>query len=89
MAVHHEHGHGSTTTVVDSTDREGPATALIVLIALVIVGALIWFFAFSGVVFDRDTGGDVNIQNPPAQQDAPAVTNNNVNTNESPAPTGT
>jgi cytoskeletal protein RodZ len=87
MAVHHSHGHGSTTTVVES-DREGPATALIVLIALVIVGALIWFLAFSGVVFDR--GGDTTInQNPPAQQDAPAVTNNNVNTNESPAPTGT
>lgn len=87
MAVHHTHGGG--TTIVES-DREGPATALIVLVALIIVGALIWFFAFSGVVFDRNSGGsnnpDVNIQNPPAQQDAPDVTNNN---NNAPAPTAT
>lgn len=90
MSVQHTHGHDTTTVV--GPDREGPATALIVLVALVIVGALIWFFAFSGVVFDR--GGDTTInQNPPAQNDAPdSVTNNNTdvtNTNESPAPTGT
>jgi len=72
----HVHEHGGTTTVVES-DREGPATALVVLIGLVILGALIWFFAFSGVVFNRsnDNSPDINIrnQNPPAQ-------NNNTNT---------
>jgi hypothetical protein len=91
MSVQHTHGHGSTTTVVES-DREGPATALIVLVALVIVGALIWFFAFSGVVFDRGGDTTINQQNPPAQNDAPdSVTNNNtdITNNESPAPTGT
>lgn len=54
MAVHEHHGHGSTT-VVDS-DREGPAMALIVLIVLAVVALMIWFFAFSGIVIDRDTG---------------------------------
>ena len=73
----HDHG-GSTTTVVD-TDRDGPATALVVLIALVIIGALIWFLAFSGVVFHRNGGTtNVHIQNPPAQS------NNNTNTNTNP-----
>jgi len=73
--VHDHHGHGSTTVV--ETDREGPATALIVLTALVIIGALIWFLAFSGIVFHRGSSNSptVNIQNPPAQQ------NNNQNNN--------
>ncbi|MGH2785156.1 MAG: hypothetical protein ACRDJ1_07825 [Actinomycetota bacterium] len=52
--VHDTHGHGSTTVV---SDREGPATALIVLIAVAALALMIWFFAFSGVVFDRDSGG--------------------------------
>jgi hypothetical protein len=74
----HDHHAGGTTTVVES-DREGPATALIVLIGVLIIAALVWFFAFSGVVFNRsDNGPDININrndNPPAQQ------NNNTNTN--------
>lgn len=73
----HDHVSGGSTTVVES-DREGPATAMIVLIGLVILGAMIWFFAFSGVVFNRGSSGDTNINrinNPPAQQ------NNNTNTN--------
>jgi hypothetical protein len=75
----HDH-HAGGTTIVDR-EGDGPATALIVLVALVLIAALIWFFAFSGVVFDRgtttDNGPDVNIQNPPAQQ-------NNTNTNTDP-----
>lgn len=51
MDMHH---HGSDTTIID---REGPATALIVLVVAVLVGFLIWLFGFSGVVFDRNTGG--------------------------------
>ena len=88
MAV--QHTHGSSTTVVES-DREGPATALVVLIALIIVGALIWFFAFSGVVFNRGSHTTINNntpQNPPAQQAPPAV-NNNTNTNTNPSPAST
>jgi hypothetical protein len=76
--VTHVHGHDSVVV----TDNEGPATALIVLIGIVIVGALIWFLAFSGVVFNRGGSSntpDVNIQNPPAQQ-------NNTNTNQQPSP---
>jgi cytoskeletal protein RodZ len=77
MAHVHDHYSGGSTTVVES-DREGPATALVVLIGLVLLGALIWFFAFSGVVFNRssDNSPDINIQNPPAQND----TNTNTNT---------
>jgi hypothetical protein len=75
----HAHGHHEGIVV---TDNEGPATALIVVIALVIVGALIWFLAFSGIVFNRssDNNPDINIQNPPAEQN-----NNNI---QSPAPQG-
>ena len=77
MAHVHDHYSGGSTTVVES-DRVGPATVLVVLIGLVILGALIWFFAFSGVIFSRssDNSPDINIrnQNPPAQ-------NNNTNTN--------
>ena len=80
MAHVHDHYSGGSTTVVES-DREGPATALVVLIGLVMLGALIWFLAFSGVVFNRssDNTPDINIrnQNPPAQ-------NNNTNTDTNP-----
>ena len=74
----HAHDHHAGGTTVVQSDREGPATALIVLIAVLLIVALVWFFAFSGVVFDRggDSGPDVNINrndNPPAQQ------NNNTN----------
>lgn len=52
MTVHHDHG----STIVRE-DREGPATALIVVLALFLVAFLVWFFAFSGVVFDRSPEG--------------------------------
>lgn len=57
MAVHH-HGHDST--IVEQ--REGPATALIVLVVAVLVGFLIWLFGFSGVVFDRNPGSTTRIE---------------------------
>lgn len=56
MDTHH-HGHDSTVI-----DREGPATALIVLVVAVLVGFLIWLFGFSGVVFDRDPGTTTRIE---------------------------
>ena len=75
----HVHDHNAGGTTIVETDRSGPATALAVLIGALIIGALVWFFAFSGVVFNRsDNGPDININrndNPPAQQ------NNNTNTN--------
>lgn len=57
MDTHHH--HGSDTTIVD---REGPATALIVLVVAVLVGFLIWLFGFSGVVFDRGGGSTTRIE---------------------------
>jgi hypothetical protein len=56
-----------------------------VLIGVIIVGALIWFFAFSGVVLNRggDGGTDININrndNPPAQN------NDTTNSNPNPVP---
>jgi hypothetical protein len=69
MDLHH---HGSDTTIID--DREGPATALIVLVVAVLVGFLIWLFGFSGVVFDRNNGGSTRIEQ----------TNNNPDTNTQP-----
>lgn len=56
--VHEAHGHGSTTVV--ERDGEGPATALIVLIVVAALALLIWFFAFSGIVIDRGSGGTTN-----------------------------
>jgi hypothetical protein len=53
MDVHHHHSSG--TTIVE--DRDGPAMALIVLVVAVLVGFLVWLFGFSGVVFDRNSGG--------------------------------
>ena len=86
MTVQHTHGGGSTTVV--ESDREGPATALFVLIGLVLVGVLVWFLAFSGIVIHRggsDNSPNVNInQNPPAQNDG--NTNTNTNTNPNPMP---
>ncbi len=61
MADLHHHGHG--TTVVGE-DREGPATALIVVLAVLLIAFLVWFFAFSGVVFDSGgSGGGTNVTN--------------------------
>ena len=78
--VHDHYGHGSTTVV--ESDREGPATAFVVLIALVIIGALIWFFAFSGIVLHRGTTSNspTIIQNPPAQQNNNTYNNPPANT---------
>jgi hypothetical protein len=59
VAVQHHHhdepAYERTATVV-SGDRSGPAAALIAVLALLLVAFLIWFFAFSGVVFDRHAG---------------------------------
>jgi hypothetical protein len=83
MTVHHTHEHPSSTTVVEP-DESGPATALFVLIALVVIAALIWFIGFSGVVIDRGRSGpDINIRN----QNPPAVNNQNNNPPPSVNPT--
>ncbi len=50
----HAH-HDSGTTVV--TDREGMSGVVMGILAAVLVVFLIWLFAFSGVVFDRGSGG--------------------------------
>jgi hypothetical protein len=75
--VHDAHGHDSTTTVV--SDREGPATALIALIVIAALALLVWFFAFSGVVFDRDTGTGggttTNIEDNSTNTDSDTTTN--------------
>jgi hypothetical protein len=72
--LHHHHGDSTTTVVRDDVDREGPATALIVLLILAFVGFLIWLFAFSGVIFHTNGGGgstttnnNVRIQQPATQ----------------------
>lgn len=78
----HVHDHGSTVV----TDREGMSSVLIAILAIAAIVFLVWFFAFSGVVFDRgDGGGDttrIEQQNnpPPVEQPAPG--------NEAPAPDG-
>lgn len=78
MAEYHAHGTG-TTVVSDDT---GP-NVLIAVIATILIGTLIWLFAFSGIVFDRNDGtaprdvtnNEFNTENnnqaPPAQQPAP------------------
>jgi len=55
--LHHHHDTG-TMIVREDVDREGPMTALIVVLILAFVGILIWLFAFSGVVFNRGNGGN-------------------------------
>lgn len=52
----HAHGHDHHTVVED----DGAMTFLYTLIALVVVGFLIWLLAFSGLVFDRTADRDVN-----------------------------
>jgi len=71
---HHHHGGESNTTIVEEGyDREGPATALIVLLILAFVGFLIWLFAFSGIIFGHNNSGssttnnNVRIQQPVQQ----------------------
>jgi len=61
--LHHHHGDSSTTVVREDMDREGPATALIVLLILAFVGFLIWLFAFSGIVFHTNSGGSTTNNN--------------------------
>jgi hypothetical protein len=87
--VHDSHGHGSTTVV--ERDGEGPATALIVLIVVAALALLIWFFAFSGVVFDRDNGGGTTINQEQVDQNAPPQdsTNTEPGTGTVPEPGGT
>jgi len=78
--LHHHHGESNTTIVEEGYDREGPATALIVLLILAFVGFMIWLLAFSGVVFHRGTStqnNNVKIQNPVEQTANPGGTNNN------------
>jgi hypothetical protein len=60
--LHHHHDTG-TTIVREDIDHEGPATALIVLLILAFVGFLIWLFAFSGVIFNRNSGGSPTTTN--------------------------
>jgi hypothetical protein len=57
--------HHDTTVISGDSDRSGLATAIIALLILAFVGFMIWLLAFSGVVFNRHTGGST-------------VTNNNV-----------
>ena len=83
--LHHHHGESNTTVVSEGYDREGPATALIVLLILAFVGFLIWLFAFSGVVFHNGgsttTNNNVRIQQPVQQ---PANPGNSGGTQPSP-----
>lgn len=88
MADLHHH-HDAPGAVV--TDSDGPSAVLIAVIVLLLVGFLIWLFAFSGIVMDRDGGGttindterNTEIVNPPAQGDTD-TTNNTTNVNPSP-----
>jgi hypothetical protein len=53
----HAHDHDHHTVVEDG---DGAMTFLYTLIAVVVVGFLIWLLAFSGLVFDRNADRDVN-----------------------------
>jgi hypothetical protein len=90
--LHHHHGDSSTTIVREDMDREGPATALIVLLSLAFVGFLIWLFAFSGIIFHTNSGGgstttnnNVRIQQP-ATQPSSNTGGSTGGTNSSPMP---
>ncbi len=65
------HHHGGSTII---EDREGPATVLAVLAVAALIGFLVWLFAFSGLVLDRNSSGGndggVTVNNE-QQQDAP------------------
>jgi hypothetical protein len=85
MADLHHYDTSTTSIIREDMDREGPATALIVLLILTFVGVLIWLFAFSGVAFNRSGGSPTNniIQNPATtqttqQQPISTPANNNV-----------
>ena len=66
--LHHHHGDSTTTIVEEGYDREGPATALIVLLILAFVGFLIWLFAFSGVIFHHSTSTTTTNNNTKIEQ---------------------
>ncbi len=78
---HDSHTHESTTSV---EEREGASGILIALGVILLVGLLVWLFAFSGVVFDRggDTGDTTRIQIED-QNNAPGdTTTNDTTTND-------
>lgn len=50
MAEYHMHDRPSTTVVDDSSS----STAFVVALSVLVVGFLIWLFAFSGLVYDRN-----------------------------------
>ena len=85
--LHHHHGDSSTTIVEEGYDREGPATALIVLLILAFVGFMIWLFAFSGVIFHRSTSSTTTTNNNTrVEQPVQQPSNNTGGTNSSPMP---
>ena len=85
----HDHHDSHTTIVTEGMDREGPATALIVLLILAFVGFLIWLFAFSGVGFHRG-GGSTTVNNNNTRIEQPANPSTNPGGGETqPQPTGT
>jgi hypothetical protein len=61
---HHDaHEHHDSTYV---EERDGVSAIVITLGVILLVGLLVWLFAFSGVIFDRDannTPDNVNIEN--------------------------
>lgn len=67
---HHEHLPRERMTVVEERDS-GIGALIAGLIVAALIGFLIWLFAFSGIVFDRDTddgGGQVTIEQEQEQQ---------------------
>lgn len=57
-----QHTHDAPTIV---EDRSGPATAVAVIVGVVVVAFLVWLFAFSGVIgrsTSNDRGPDVRIE---------------------------
>ena len=90
--LHHHDGDTSSATVVtEGYDREGPATALIVVLILAFVGFMIWLFAFSGIMFGRNgsstTNNNVRIQQPVQQPANPGTNSGNTSGGGSPMPT--
>jgi len=49
------HPHDRETVIRDTTTADGPATAMLVIIGLVVAGFLIWLFAFSPVFHNNTT----------------------------------
>ena len=83
---HDTHDHSSTEVVTEETGGPG---VFLAIIAIVLIGFLIWLFAFSGMMFDRDnnnapprdeTNVTNNFEQPPVQNEQ-----NQTNTDEDPA----